>query len=49
MTLKGDVKFKEKLTCCFKHDMRDFVNFHPTNQTSENFFNGLFLPKMCKV
>ena len=38
MTLKSDAKFKEKLTCGFKYDMRNLVNFHPTTQKSENFF-----------
>ena len=37
MTLKSDAKFKEKLTCGFKYDMRNLVNFHPTTQKSENF------------
>ena len=37
MTLKSDAKFKEKLTCGFKYDMRNFVDFHPTTQKSENF------------
>ena len=37
MTLNSDAKFKEKLTCSFKYDMRKFVNFHPTTQKSENF------------
>ena len=37
MTLKSDTKFKEKLTCGFKYDMKNFVNFHPTTQKSENF------------
>ena len=27
MTLKSDAKFKEKLTCGFKHDKKDLVNF----------------------
>ena len=39
MTLKSDAKFKEKLTCDFKYDMRNFENFHPTTQKSENFFS----------
>ena len=34
MTQKGDAKFKEKLPCGFKHDMRNLVNFHPTTQKS---------------
>ena len=49
MTLKKDVKFKEKLTCGFKHDMRNLVNFHPTTQKSENFtLMGSFCPKYMK-
>ena len=27
MTLKSDAKFKEELTCGFKYDMRNLVNF----------------------
>ena len=27
MTLKSDAKFKERLTCGFKYDMKDSVNF----------------------
>ena len=37
MTMKSDAEVKEKLTCGFKYDMRNFVNFHPTNQKSKNF------------
>ena len=37
MALKNDAKFKEKLTCGFKYDMRNLVNFHPTTQISKNF------------
>ena len=37
MTLKSDAKFKEKLTCSFKYDMRNFVNIHPTTQKSKYF------------
>ena len=36
MTLKSDTKFKEKLNYGFKYDTRNFVNFHPTTQKSEN-------------
>ena len=46
MTLKSDVKFKEKLTCSFKHDMRNLVNFHPTTQNFENFILAGFLSKL---
>ena len=46
MTLKSDAKFKEKLTCGFKYDMSNLVNFYPTTQKSENFFSmGSFCPK----
>ena len=46
MTLKSDAKFKEKLTCGFKYDMRNLVNFHPTTQKSKNFTSmGYFCPK----
>ena len=37
MTLKSDAKFKEKLSCGFKYDMTNLVNFHPTTQKSKNF------------
>ena len=36
MTLKSDAKSKEKLTCTFKYDMRNFMNFHPATRKSEN-------------
>ena len=49
MTLKRDAKFKEKLTCCFKHDVRNLVNFHPTTQKSEKcFLMGSFCPKYTR-
>ena len=38
MTLKSDAKFKEKLTCGFKYDMRNLENFHLTTQKSEKYF-----------
>ena len=28
MTLKGDAKFEEKLTCGLENDMRNLANFH---------------------
>ena len=31
MTLKKDPNFKEKLTFCLKNDMRNLVNFNPSN------------------
>ena len=43
MTLKSNAKFKEKLTCGFKYDIRNLVNFH---STTENLFSmGSFCPK----
>ena len=42
-------KFKEKLTCGFKYDMRNLVNFHPITQKSENFISvGSFCPKYIR-
>ena len=37
MTLKSNAKFKEKLTCGLKYDMRNLVKFHPATQKSEIF------------
>ena len=49
MTMKGDAKFNEKLTCGFKYDMKDLVNFHPTTQKSKNFTSmGYFCPKYMR-
>ena len=36
MTLKGDTKFKGKLICSLKNDIRNVVNFHASSQKSEN-------------
>ena len=50
MTLKSDAKFKKKLTCGFKYDMRNLVKFHPITQKILKFhFDGLFLSKVYKV
>ena len=49
MTMKSDAKFKEKLTCGFKYDMGNLVNFHPTTQKSENFTPmGYFCPNYAR-
>ena len=49
MTLKSHAKFKEKLICGFKYDIRNFVNFHPTNQKSKNFTSlGSFSPEYVR-
>ena len=50
MTLKGDAKFKGKLTLGLKNDIRNLVNFHVGCQKSENLhFDGLLLSKVYKV
>ena len=52
MTLKGDVKFKEKLTCGFKYDMRNMVKFHLNTQKwfHKNFISmGSFCPKRFEL
>ena len=49
MTLNSDAKFKEKLTCRFKYDPKDFVNFLPTTQKSKNFIlMGYFCSKYTR-
>ena len=46
MTLKSNAKFKEKMTCSFKYDVKNFVNFHSTTQKFSNFTPmGSFCPK----
>ena len=37
MTLKSYAKFGEKLTCCFKIDMRNLSNFDLSTQKSQKF------------
>ena len=50
MTLKGDAKFKEKLTRGLKNDIRNLVNFHVNSRKSENFnFDELVLSKAYKA
>ena len=49
MTLKTDAKFKEKLSCGFKYDVRNFVRFHPATQKLEKFTSiGYFCPKYMR-
>ena len=49
MTLKSDGKFKEKLTCGFKYDIKDLVNFEPTTQKSKRFTSmGYFCAKYIR-
>ena len=35
MTLNGDAKLEEKLTCGLENDMRNMANFHQSNSTSK--------------
>ena len=37
MAMNNDVKFEEELTCQFKTDMRDVMNFDQSTQKSETF------------
>ena len=46
MTLKGDAKFNEKLTCDLKNDIRNLVNFHMSSQKSDDL---LLYSKAYKV
>ena len=34
MTLKGDAKFKEKLTCDLKNGIKNLVDFHASSHKS---------------
>ena len=50
MTLKGDAKFEEKLTCGLENDMRNMENFHQSNRKSQNWaFDGILQSKVGKV
>ena len=49
MTLKGDAKFKGKLTCDLKNNIRNLVNFHASSRNSENLhFDWSLLSKAYK-
>ena len=46
MTMKGVAKFKGKLTCDLKNDIRNLVNFHASGGKFENLdFDRIFLSK----
>ena len=48
MTLKGDAKFKGKLTCGLQNDIRHLANFNVSSQKSENLhFDWILLSKPC--
>ena len=49
MALKGDAKFKGKLTCGLKNDIRSLIKFHASSRKSGNFyFYGALLSKPYK-
>ena len=49
MTQKSAAKFKGKLTCAFKNDIRNLVNFHASRRKSENlYFDWILLSKTYK-
>ena len=49
MTLKDVARFKRKLTCGLKNDIRNSVNFHASSWKSENLhFNWIHLSKAYK-
>ena len=37
MTMKGDAKFGEKLTCGLENDVRNMTNFHQNTSKSQNW------------
>ena len=46
MTLKGDAKFEEKLTCGVENDMRNMANFTGALESLKiGAFMGSFTPK----
>ena len=49
MTLKGVAKFKRKLTCGLKNDIRNLVNFYASSWKSKNWhFDWIRLSKAYK-
>ena len=49
MTLKGDAKFKGKLTCGMKNNIRNLINFHVSTRKFENLhFDKILLSKAYK-
>ena len=49
MTLKDNAKFKGKLTCGLKNDIRNLVNFHASSRKSEHLcFDRMLLSKVYK-
>ena len=49
MTVKGDAKFKSKLTCGLKNNKRNLVNFYASSRKSENLpLDRILLSKAYK-
>ena len=49
MTLKSVAKFKGKLTCHMKNDIRNLGNFHASSRKLENLdFDRILLPNTYK-
>ena len=49
MTLKGDAKFKRKLTCGLKNDIKNLLNFQASSRKSQNLhFDRMLLSKAYK-
>ena len=47
MTMKSNVKFKEKLTCGLEYDMKNLANFHQSTGKCQNQdFDGILLSKV---
>ena len=43
MTIKNDAKLEEELTCCFKIEMRNLMNFDSSTQKSQKgLYSRLF-------
>ena len=50
MTLKGDAKFEEKLTCSLENDMRNLASFHQSTPKCQNWnSDGILLSKVENV
>ena len=50
MTMKNDAKFEDYLTCRFKIDMGNLLNFDQSTWKSENWdFDGILLSKVYIV
>ena len=49
MTMNGVTKFKGKLTCGLKNDIKNLINFHASSRKSENVhFDRILLVKAYK-